>query len=98
MKRMIIPAAVIIVAASMGLLFSKGRGMYQVVEVFVCEEDSTNAEMLAKTTLSRKELTTVSYCTCEGVDPSLMDAAKKESCKPPRDMVYSCSCVGRTHF
>ena len=98
MKGLIIPSALFIIAVSMGVLFSAGRGMYQMVEVFVCEEDVTNAEMLAKTTVSRKELTTVSYCTCEGVDPSLIGDAKKGNCKPPRDQIYSCSCIGKTHF
>ncbi len=98
MKKMIITAVCIIVAASLGALLSAGRGGYQVVEIYLCEEDLTNAELYAKTVVSRKELSTVSYCTCEGVDPSLLGGEKKESCKPPRDMAYSCSCIGKTHF
>jgi hypothetical protein len=98
MKRLLTITAAVLVLLSSVALFSAGRGLYQVVEVFICEGELNMAEMIAKTSVNRQELTTVSYCTCEGVDPSMKPLVKKNKCVPPRDMVYSCTCIGKSHY
>ena len=98
MKRLIILATLFLVFAVAGVLHSTNRGLYQVVEVYICEQEVASAEIVAKTSISRQELTTVSYCTCDGVDPSMKVFVKKNKCEPPRDMVYACICIGKTHY
>jgi hypothetical protein len=98
MKRFIFSAITITILLSSGVLYSSKLSSYQVIDVYVCEEGVVLAEMTAKTLLNRRELTTVSYCTCEGVDQSFKTGVTKTSCNPPKDMVYSCTCIGRTHY
>jgi hypothetical protein len=98
MKRLIILATIVLVFAITGVLQSTKMGLYQVVEVYICEQEVVLAEMIAKTSISRQELTTVSYCTCDGVDPSMKVFVKKNKCEPPKDMVYACICIGKTHY
>jgi hypothetical protein len=98
MKRLIIFATAVLVVISSGVLYSGKMSLYQVVELFICEQEVVLAEMLAKVSVSRQELVTVSYCTCEGVDPSLKKFVKKTKCDPPKDLVYDCTCIGKTHY
>jgi len=98
MKRVILLATIVMLFAVTGVLHSTKMGQYQVVEVYICEQEVIMAEMIAKTSITRKELTTVSYCTCDGVDPSMKVYVKKNKCDPPRDMVYACICIGKTHY
>ena len=98
MKRLLTLTAAILLFLAAGALYSARMGMYQVVEVYVCEQEIILAEMIAKSSLNRQELTTVSYCTCEGVDSSMKPLVKKTKCDPPKDMVYACSCIGRTGY
>jgi hypothetical protein len=98
MKRLIITAAALLLFISTGVLYSSKMSQYQLVEIYVCEQEIVLAEMLAKRSINRQVLTTVSYCTCEGVDPSLKKQVKNSKCEPPKDMVYDCTCVGKTHY
>ncbi|MBP7735411.1 MAG: hypothetical protein KA369_05495 [Spirochaetes bacterium] len=98
MKRLIVLATVVLLFGVTGVLHSTKMGLYQVVEVYICEQEVILAEMVAKTSISRKELTTVSYCTCDGVDPSMKVYVKKNKCEAPRDLVYACICIGKTHY
>jgi hypothetical protein len=98
MKRLLTITAAVLILLSSAALFSAGRGLYQVVEVYICEQEIILAEMIAKSSLSRQELTTVSYCTCEGVDPSMKQLVKKTKCDPPKDLVYACTCIGKSHY
>ncbi|HOD16097.1 MAG TPA: hypothetical protein PLA65_15600 [Spirochaetota bacterium] len=98
MKSLMISTIAILIFLSSGMLYSSKLSSYQVADVFICEEGIVLAEMTAKTLLSRRELTTVSYCTCEGVDQSFKTGVTKNKCEPPKDMVYSCTCVGKTHY
>ena len=98
MKRLIIMAASFLLFISTGLLYSSKMSQYQLVELYVCESEVILAEMLAKCSINRKVLTTVSYCTCEGVDSSMKTQVKYGKCEPPKDMVYDCTCIGKTHY
>ena len=98
MKRLIITAAALLLFISTGVLYSSKMRQYQLVEIYVCEQDIVLAEMLAKSSINRQVLITVSYCTCEGVDPILKTQVKKGTCEPPKDLVYDCTCVGKTHY
>lgn len=98
MKRLLAITAAVLLLLSSGALYSSRMGAYQVVEVYICEQELILAEMLAKTKVNRQELTVVSYCTCEGVDSSMKPLVKKTPCDPPKDMVYACTCIGRTHY
>jgi hypothetical protein len=98
MKRLIILATIVLTFAVTGVVHSTNMGLYQVVEVYICEQELIMAEMIAKTSITRQELTTVSYCTCDGVDPSMKVFVKKNKCEPPKDMVYACICIGKTHY
>ncbi len=98
MKRLIVIATSILIFAVSGVLHSSKMSLYQVVEVYICEQELIMAEMIAKTSISRQELTTVSYCTCDGVDPSMKVFVKKNKCEPPKDMVYACTCIGKTQY
>ena len=98
MKRLMISIIAITILMSSGVLYSSKLSSYQVVDVFICEEGVVLAEMTAKTLLNRRELTTVSYCTCEGVDQSFKTGVTKTKCDPPKDMVYSCVCIGKTRY
>ena len=86
------------VMAFSGVLYSSLRGSFQVVDVYVCEESITMAEMLARAAVSRKELYVVSYCSCQGVDSSLKDKVTKTTCDAERNMVYACMCIGRSQY
>lgn len=98
MKRLLTVTAAVVLFLSAGALYSSRMSAYQVVEVYICEEELILAEMLAKSSLNRQELTTVSYCTCEGVDSSMKPLVKKTACDPPKDMVYACTCIGRSRY
>jgi hypothetical protein len=98
MKRLMITVVAILFFMSSGVLYSSKLSSYQVVDVFVCEEGPVLAEMIAKTVINRRELTTVSYCTCEGVDQSFKTGVTKTPCDPPKNQVYSCTCIGRTSY
>ncbi len=98
MKRLILLVTIVLLFVVTSVLHSTNRGLYQVVEVYICEQEVILAEMIAKTSISRQELTTVSYCTCDGVDPSMKVFVKKNKCEPPKDMVYACICIGKTHY
>lgn len=98
MKRLIIMTALLLFVVSTGVLYSAKKSQYQLVELYVCESEIVLAEMLAKSSISRQVLTTVSYCTCEGVDASMKTQVKYGACEPPKDMVYSCTCIGKTHY
>lgn len=98
MKTLMVSIITIVIFLSSGVLYSSKLSSYQVVDVFICEEGIVLAEMTAKMLLNRRELTTVSYCTCEGVDQSFKTGVTKTKCEPPKDMVYSCICIGKTHY
>jgi hypothetical protein len=98
MKRLIILTTIVLTFTVTGVVHSTNMGLYQVVEVYICEQEVIMAEMIAKTSITRQELTTVSYCTCDGVDPSMKVFVKKNKCEPPKDMVYACICIGKTHY
>lgn len=98
MKSLMISVIAILIFLSSGMLYSSKLSSYQVVDVFICEEGIVLAEMTAKTLVNRRELTAVSYCTCEGVDQSFKTGVTKTPCKPPKDLVYSCMCIGKTHY
>jgi hypothetical protein len=94
MKRIIVAGMLFFILASSGVIFSMKTSDYQLVEIYICEQDAAMANMVAKVYVNRQELTRVSYCTCEGVDPSLKALVKKTKCDPPRDQVYCCTCIG----
>lgn len=98
MKLIVIAAAAVLLLGATSALYSLKKSDFQVIEVFVCEEGVILAEMIAKTSVNREELLVVSYCSCEGIDPSFKTSVKKTPCNPPKDMVYSCTCVGKTHY
>ncbi|OHD66408.1 MAG: hypothetical protein A2176_06660 [Spirochaetes bacterium RBG_13_51_14] len=93
-----ITATAFLFFAFSGVLYSSKWNLYQIVDIYVCEEGIVLAELLAKARLNRHQLTVVSYCTCEGVDPSLKTEVKNATCEPPKDMVYSCTCIGKSHY
>ena len=97
MKKIIFMLTLLMFVATTGIVYS-ARGGYQVVEVYVCEEGVILANMLAQVTTNRKELYTVSYCSCEGVEESMRSEVTKTPCDPPKDMVYSCLCVGKNSY
>ncbi|MCU0848787.1 MAG: hypothetical protein MUD12_12960 [Spirochaetes bacterium] len=97
MKKILVLATALVVCMT-GMLYSAKISLYQAVDLFICEESQTLAEMLAKTKISRMELYTVSYCSCNGVDPGFKKAVTKTSCEKPKDMVYSCICIGRSSY
>lgn len=97
MKKIIF-ALVLILCSCLGITYSAGRGQSQLVDIYVCEEGIMQAELTAKVKVSRKELCSVSYCKCEGTDPSLVSEVRGMSCKPPEDNIYSCVCVGRAGY
>ncbi|HOO72146.1 MAG TPA: hypothetical protein PK926_10325 [Spirochaetota bacterium] len=93
----------VIIAAFIGIaaLYADVAGAtkaYQIVDLYVCEEGIVLAEMLAKSSVSRKELYVVSYCTCEGVNSDMKSQVKVSSCEAPKNMVYSCICIGRSSY
>jgi len=98
MKKLIIMTAAVLLVVSTGVLYSSKMSQYQLVDLYVCESELVLAEMLAKVSVNRNTLTTVSYCTCEGVDQSLKKLVKFGKCEPPKDMVYDCTCIGKTHY
>ena len=81
-----------------GLVYGSSVRDYQVVDIYVCEEGIVLAELLAKSSVSRKDLYVVSYCTCEGVNNDMKSEVKNMSCEAPKDMVYSCICVGTSSY
>lgn len=95
MKRISILLLFLILAGALTALYSSS---VQIVDVFVCEQGLKIAETTAKARVSRRELYTVSYCTCQGVDKSLQSEVKDMECKPPRNYVYSCVCVGKNYY
>ena len=90
MKKILIPAFFMLFIIT-GFLYSA----VQVVEIYVCEEEHMLAELKAKVSVSRKELTRVSYCSCQGVHQSLKTEVKdKTTCEPPGNLIYACVCIG----
>jgi len=89
-----------------GIVFSR----YQIADIYICEEGMVLAELSAKSIVSRKELYRASYCSCEGVDPSLKTEVQKGvwkkmgieikygACEAPKDRVFHCVCVGQDHY
>lgn len=85
-------------------------GEYQIVDVYICDSGLVMAEISAKSIVSRKELYRASYCSCEGVDPSMKNLVKKGtwkhggfemqygSCEAPKNRVFHCVCVGKNHY
>jgi len=98
MKRLALCIATVSLVFITGALYSSRISDYQVADVYVCSQGIILAELQAKTLLNRQELTSVSYCSCEGIDPSFKTEVKKGSCEPPNNLVYSCSCIGRTSY
>ena len=101
MKRLLVSMIVVLVVMSSGVLYSSKLSSYHVVDIYVCEEGVVLAEMIAQTEVNRRELTTVSFCTCEGVDPSFITGVKKTervTCIPPKNQVYSCICIGKAGY
>lgn len=94
MKKITAAAVVLILFCLSGVLYSE----YHMINVYVCDQGQDNANLSAMVRVSRKELTSVSYCECEGVDPSMKSEVTEMSCEPPRSQVYSCVCVGRTKY
>jgi len=95
-KRLIV--AVIFLFISSGLLYSSRRTSYQLVDVYVCENTIETAELAAKVKVSRKQLLTVSYCTCEGISEGSGTGDASMKCDPPKDAVYSCTCIGKNQY
>ncbi|HOW83747.1 MAG TPA: hypothetical protein PK573_14390 [Spirochaetota bacterium] len=100
MKKIVLSTliALVLLIASLTIDASGAGKAYQVVDFYICEESLTLAEMLAKSAVSRQELYVVSYCTCEGVNNDMRPAVKKNSCIAPKDMVYSCICIGKSSY
>ena len=98
MKRLTLVLTALSLVVITGALYSSRISDYQIAEVYVCAGGMILAELQAKSALNRQELTSVSYCSCEGMDPSFKSEVKKGSCEPPNDMVYSCNCIGRTGY
>jgi len=95
---MLLVLLICFMAASSGVLLSSKRKNLQLVDLYVCAEGLLLAEMRAKAAVNRKDLLTVSYCTCEGVNDDMMKQARGGECRPNVDMVYSCVCVGKTQY
>jgi hypothetical protein len=67
MKRIIFAAVVIFLFIFINVLRGANENRYQMVDIYVCGDwDPAMAELSAKVKVSRKELLTVSYCTCIG--------------------------------
>lgn len=98
MKRLALLITAVALVFVSGALYSSRISDYHVADIYVCSQGIILAELQAKTALNRQELTSVSYCACEGIDPSFKTEVKKGSCEPPNDLVYSCSCIGRTGY
>ncbi len=98
MKRLALCITTLSLVCIAGALYSSRISDYQVADVYICSQGIILAELQAKAALNRQELTSVSYCSCEGIDPSFKTEVKKGSCEPPNDLVYSCSCIGRTGY
>jgi hypothetical protein len=95
--RRILLAVLLLFSSSIAFALYRAN-FYQVVEIYVCDSNSIVAETTAKTAISRKELYSVSYCTCEGMDKEMKSEVTKTPCDPPRDFVFSCICVGKSRY
>jgi hypothetical protein len=83
---------------------------YRVVDVYVCHESVTLAELQAKVSVSRSKLAVVSGCRCEGVNRSFKSEVDQEpmeiqgiqvkqtDCDDEGALVYSCICYGRDTY
>ncbi len=80
------------------VLYGAAKAQYQIVDVYICEQSPMMAEMTAKVTVSRKDLYTVSYCTCLGLNPGMKSEVTRVPCEPPKDRVYTCTCIGKNHY
>ncbi len=81
-----------------GILYGASKAQYQMVDVYICGSSPMMAELIAKTTVSRKDLYTVSYCTCTGLTPEMKSEVTRTPCEFPKDNVYTCSCIGKNHY
>jgi len=97
-KRLIFVTIIIFLFISFGVIYSPSKTLYQMVDTYVCEEELGMAELTAKAQVNRKELLTVSYCTCEGVAVGRWSGKADLKCDPPKDIVYACSCIGKNHY
>jgi len=88
----------IFLAGTWGVLYGLRGSSYQMVGVYVCEEGILMAEIAAKVKVSRKQLLTVSYCTCEGVSMAEEINMADKKCDPQKNSIYSCSCIGRNNY
>lgn len=91
--------SVIIVFIGAGILYSR-RSSPQIVEVFVCDVGIVSAELSAKVKVSRKKIYIVGSCKCQGVNDDMKEKIQnyKEECDPKNDQVYSCICIGKSHY
>ncbi len=98
MKRLVFVTALVFLAGSWGVLYGLRGNLYQMVEVYLCEDGIVMAEIAAKVKVSRKQLLTVSYCTCEGLSMGEEIGMTEMKCDPQKNSIYSCSCIGRNHY
>ena len=94
MKKVIIFSMIFLIFIFSGILYSK----YHLVDVVICEKSLVMAEVGAMARVSRKELYTVGYCECEGVDPSMKAEVQGMDCSSPNMEAYACVCVGKAHY
>jgi hypothetical protein len=99
MKRaMLFGAALSLVVLATGLLYGTNRRNYQVADIYVCDQSLMMAQMQAMTKMSRQELYVVSYCDCMGFDKELKTEVRNDTCAPPKDSVYLCTCIGKSGY
>jgi hypothetical protein len=97
-KRQAFITATMLLGVFSCIVYGAKRSLYQIAYTYVCEDDAAMAELTAKVKVNRKELLTVSYCTCEGVSQGKRDSVANMKCEPPKDTVFSCSCIGKNNY
>lgn len=97
MKRIFIVFSAVVLVLAAGIVYGTGRN-YQLADVYVCDQSIVMAELQAMTKVSRQDLYVVSYCNCMGFDNDLKSEVRDDKCEPPKDSVFLCSCVGKSHY
>lgn len=95
---MLFGTALSLVVLAAGFLYGTGRRNYQVADIYVCDQSLMMANLQAMTKVSRQALYVVSYCDCIGFDKEMKSEVRNDTCEPPKDSVYLCTCIGRSGY
>ena len=76
MKKIFIIPTILFSLALIGVLYAK-KSKVQTASVYVCGTNKLIVENAAMARVSRKELYSVSYCTCDSADSSMKERVKE---------------------